>query len=408
MRRIAIALAMVPLALFAQKSEEQKYMRSSLCMMMVEDRLKLDANSYNKQIEEVFKELPIPNRFNDHGLGARVISFANSKDQLANITAFGKDKQIAKRMVSKWFGRKKDTGFNTELLRERGLYSATKIDVKLARQNTRGMAMLEDLGENLIGHTYWLVNDIKYVDRSKGGQTIGAIWEAVRKTSDAVESVGSKNKTTSSGDDNDALTNLVTSVEGFSVKVKSYLFRLKWNDEVAGKFYVDYYTEDPEGEADKLKAFREDTDLFTLEYVGMVDHTSSNISAMGLRNAEDMIRKATARSLDKSLADLQHNFADFRIKAPLVSVSPLKAYVGLKEDINKDSRYEVLETVKDERGITRYKRVGVIKPVKGKIWDNQYMADQEPDNKQAQLDGTEFEKVSGGEFRTGMLIREFK
>ena len=121
-----------------------------------------------------------------------------------------------------------------------------------------------------------------------------------------------------------------------------------------------------------------------------------------------MIRKATARSLDKSLADLQHNFADFRIKAPLVSVSPLKAYVGLKEDINKDSRYEVLETVKDERGITRYKRVGVIKPVKGKIWDNQYMADQEPDNKQAQLDGTEFEKVSGGEFRTGMLIREFK
>lgn len=79
----------------------------------------------------------------------------------------------------------------------------------------------------------------------------------------------------------------------------------------------------------------------------------------------------------------------------------------MKEDITQDSRYEVLEQVINDKGITSYKRVGVIKPVAGKIWDNRFMAVEEG-AENATLGFTTFEKVSGGDFYPGMLIREIK
>ena len=46
----------------------------------------------------------------------------------------------------------------------------------------------------------------------------------------------------------------------------------------------------------------------------------------------------------------------------------------------------------------------MIKPVKGKIWDNRFMAEYEDDANG--LTETEFEVVSGSGFYPGMLIRE--
>lgn len=79
----------------------------------------------------------------------------------------------------------------------------------------------------------------------------------------------------------------------------------------------------------------------------------------------------------------------------------------MKEDVTEESRYEVLERQTNEQGKIEYKRVGVIKPVKNKIWDNRYMA-MEEGIIEAALNGTEFQKVSGGDFYQGMLIREIK
>ena len=92
-------------AVLAQTDESQKYMRGSLCMMMVEH----PTLEYNKDIEQVFEKMDIPERFNSHDLGVRIIRFANDKDQQANITIFAKDNQLGKKFVSKWFGRNKVT-----------------------------------------------------------------------------------------------------------------------------------------------------------------------------------------------------------------------------------------------------------------------------------------------------------
>lgn len=383
----------------AQADENYKYMRGSLCIMMVEHPIL----EFNDQIEQVFEKLPIPNRFNSHDLGVRILSFPNNDNQLANLKIFSNENQLAKRMVSKWFSRDKNTGsFNTDLLRERGHYSATKIDVKTALAQQRGMSVLEDLGENLIGHTYWVVNDIQYVNQ---GNFFKSLKDVANVTKEITGNSTTKLESQLGIDFEDTAIELMDKVKGFRVKITSHLFRLKWNEEISNTFYNAYYTETPNEDQEKVNGFKQDQNLFSMEYIGSVTSTSSKTSISGVTTNEQMIRKVCARALDKNIAELQHQFADFRIKAPLISVEPLKAYVGMKEDINEKSRYEVLEAVPDDRGVTTYKRVGLIKPIKGKIWDNRYMADEEKTN-EAGLNGTYFEVVSGKDFYPGMLIRE--
>ena len=81
------------------------------------------------------------------------------------------------------------------------------------------------------------------------------------------------------------------------------------------------------------------------------------------------------------------------------------AHIGVREDVTEDTRFEVLEIGETPDGRTTYKRVAVIKPKKGKIWDNRYMAEFE-EHKGGLLKATEFELVSGSITPTACLIRE--
>ena len=128
---------------------------------------------------------------------------------------------------------------------------------------------------------------------------------------------------------------------------------------------------------------------------------------MGIKEDEPevMVRKACQRAIDENIVDLQRNFESFRIKTPLVSVEPLTAYIGMKEGVDEKCKYEVLEVIEMEDGSHKYNRVGVIEPIKGQIWDNRYMAEEEG-APGATLGCTTFKKVKGKDFAKGMLIRE--
>lgn len=405
---VSVVLLMAAAHPLSAQEEAYRYMRGSLCMMMVENPL----SEYKPEIKAVYEAMDMPNRFNDHRFGkVRVIKFPNRADMVRNLQTFAKENEIGKRLVGKWFGHNKAAeAFNTDEVRERGLDNATKIDIAEALKTIRGKAMLEDMGENLISHTYWVVTDFDYRSHKNAiniaTDAIKVMEGGLKVASGGLNKVGTMLK-----DDKDNLSHSVGDLfedyEGFKMKVKSYLFRLDWNEEIANTFYTQYYTEDAQQDADKLQAFKNDKSLFNVTFVGQMESSSTKVSAFGLKTKEQLIDKICRRALDKNLAELQHKFADFRIKAPLVSTTPLKAYVGMKEDITPQSRYEVLVPQKDERGITKYKRMGVIKPVKGQIWDNQYMADLEG-TEASKLDATYFETVSGGNFAEGMLIREIK
>ena len=120
-----------------------------------------------------------------------------------------------------------------------------------------------------------------------------------------------------------------------------------------------------------------------------------------------MVRKACQRAIDENIASLQNEFEEFRVKTPLVSNTPLTAFIGMKEGITDDSRFEVLEVIENEDGSREYKRVGIIRPIRALIWDNRFMAAEEG-AATAGLGRTTFKKESGGDFMPGMLIREIK
>lgn len=412
MREIKAVLFILFLCLFssvsyAQQEEDFRYMRGSLCMMMVENPL----SEFKPEIKAIYEKMEIPNRFNDHRFGkVRVIKFPNRTDMEKNLEVFAQENQLAKRLVSKWFGHNRPYDpFSTDLLRERGLDNATVIDIRGAMRTVRGKARLEDMGENLISHTYWVVTDFEYKNHKSFFTTLTDVIK-VAEGGMKVYAGGLDQLDTMLKNENgagEALSSLFDEYSGYKMIATSYLFRLKWNEETASIFYMDYYTEDSQNDRDKLTAYKDNRSLFTMEYVGKVVNTSTKMSVFGLKTKEELIAKICTRALDKNLAELQHKFSDFRIKAPLVSTRPLKAYVGMKEDISMKSRYEVLLPMEDERGITTYKRIGIIKPIKGKIWDNQFMAKLE-NTSASSIDATYFEKVSGGDFAPGMLIREIE
>ncbi len=385
----------------APERDEMDYRRSSLYSIMVSH----NAAKYHKEIESVFSSIPIPEKFDNHDLSVKIINTADKKTSTeAVVRQFLTKNNVARRMVGRWFDRDPETGeCDMDLISERGLYDATYFDVELAKMSQRGYGMLSDAGEELINNTFVIVNDIRYRDRNQTAQIVGGIFKALG----SIAAAYTGNSNYSSIGDN--MGDLVSNIKGFGVNVTTYLYRLEWNDEIARDFYTNQYVARGQQDSVRRDAFTA-SDNYRLTYVGERSVTSGNISMKGV-NAYDpvqMIRKVCTRAIDESIVALQRDYDEFKIKTPIFSVEPtITAKVGLKEGVAEKNRYEVLERVINNDGKTEYRRVGVIEPVKGQIWDNRYMALEE-EAIGAELNATTFKKVSGGDFYPGMLIREIK
>ena len=389
---------------YAQNNKEvDAYRRSSIYTILINH----EEQKYATEIRNAFVSLPVPDKYNDHNLSVKVLTMsgklkdAKSDEENEEITEFLNNNKVASRLVGKWFNRDIFTGeCNSDLVKERGLYDANTYDVIMAEKSARSMALLQDSGEDLIGNTFVLVNDIRYVDKEKTGKAIGGALRILG----ALASIASGVDVT---DLTDNLGSMMETLKGFKVKVNTFLYQLVWDEEIMMDFYTTMYSNGPDNE--KVKVFENRRGDFKLKYVGKVESKGGDVSFMGVNLDEpiNMVRKACQRALDENIADLQQEFEAFRTNSPLISVEPLKAHVGLKENVTAGSRFEVLQAIEDETGKRTYKRVGVITPEKDQIWDNRYMALEEG-AANASIGATTFKKVSGGPFYQGMLIREIK
>jgi hypothetical protein len=407
--------------LFAQKSQQEiKYKRSSLYTLMVSD----DVAENSEVIETTFKSSLIPEKFNDHIIDARIIPKIDTtqiviiaeetpekKGLLSKIPKFGnknkgKDEKlqiaiynfldsnsVAKAMVAKWFNRSDQGGFKMDLISDRGSYNASDLDIKISKNKERGSALLADAGEALINNTFVIVNDFRYTNKEEvAAQAKGILSTVSSYTANSDVSLAAD--ATSAGAD--------VFGKGYVVKTKAYLYKLVWNDEIAGIFYNDFWTEDNSIDIERKKAF-EKTDIFKLELVGEETAWADvQSTVLTQKSNDDLIAMATIRAVDNVIAKLQRKYEVFRTKSPLLSGDPLAAKIGLKEGLEKGDKYEVLEQVLNKNGLTEYKRVGVIKVDKDHIWDNRFMAEEETtsDIKYTTFSG------SKNKYYAGMLIRQ--
>lgn len=415
---IFAAAVLLPLTLSAQSSDSAlQYRRSSMYSFMISHPdLKMD-----DEIVNAFMLLETPDKYNNHDLSVKCVTTPSSNkkdDLLRDVDEYLQRNDIAKRLVSKWFLRSKETGgFDPSLVMSRGMYGATAMDIEAAAQSKRGIDALGDKGYEMISNTFVIVNDITYVDHEKNADIAAGVLSIIGGIAAGV-----------TGDDNNIVTSLSTlgamvstMIAGFTVKTTSYLYQLDWNDEVANYFYEHYYYDKPGTDALSQAAFAADTLIplkkaayeadsttFKLKYIGKYMAKSAKPVLRGLYNPEDVFRKVCARAIDNNVMELQKEFDQFKVKVPLISTEPLTAYIGMKEGVTPKSKYEVLVPVFDEvTGKYKYNRRGVIRPVPGKIWDNRYMANEE-EAAGSEFNATTFEVVSGMNFTPGMLIREIK
>lgn len=387
------------LPLFANNKEEGNidYRRSSVYSVLINNT----DQKFADEIKEQFLNIPISDKYNDHNLSVKVVNVAKKGKFKDSIDVFIDKNYIGSRLVAKWFERDILTGeCSMDLIKSRGLYDATELDKELAKRTPRGMAMLEDAGEELIGQTFLLVNEINYIDKSKTSNAIGTGFRILGSVAGAFIGVDLSDVVDLFGD-------MIESIKGFKVKIKTRLYQLDWNDEVAKAFYTLYYSSKPDEE--KRLAFEQNRDKFKMKFVGEIESSGSTTSFMGINEDEPMmmVRKACQRAIDDNIADLSMKHEPFRIKAPIMSVDPtITVQIGLKEGITKDSKFEVLEA-QEKEGRIEYKRIGVIKPVESKIWDNRFMAAEEGAYG-ADFGATTFVRESGKDFYPGLLVRQIE
>lgn len=220
MKKIAIVIALAGLSamqVYAQKESVVEYRRSSLYSLLINH----DDQKFAKEISDVFLKIPTPDKYNDHNLSVRVVSMDSKLKDTEVIEDFVERNNIASRMVARWFDRDPQTGIcDTELVKERGLYNASEFDKELAARSKRGIAMLEDAGEDLISNSFLVVNDIRYIDREKTGKAIGTAFRILGAVADAA--LG----TNSFSDLGDSMGDMMETLKGFKVNVGTHLYQL--------------------------------------------------------------------------------------------------------------------------------------------------------------------------------------
>ena len=382
-----------------QQPQDLQYRRSSICSFLIS---RADQSMYDK-IQEKYLEIPTPDQYNNHDLSIRILNVDKKGNYADSISQWLDDNRIASRLVAKWFDRDIFTGqCDMALVQQRGLYNATVFDKELAARSSRGQAMLADAGEELIGNTFVLVHEAHYIDNANRSQNVSTGLKIFGALAGGIIGVDVSDLFDSLGD-------LAATFKGFRVKFHTSLYQLVWDDETAATFYKDMYAINPDDEG-KRKAFEENRGRFKLKFIGDVESSGSQNSFLGIseEHPDIMIRKACQRAIDDNVRDLQHNFEVFRVKSPVTEVNgkEVKVPIGLKEGVNEESEYEVLEA-NEKDGRIEYKRIGTIVPVKDKIWDNRFMALEEGAYG-ADLNATTFTVKSGSTPYPGVLVRQMK
>lgn len=405
-----------------------KYRRSSLYSLLI----KHSAFPYAAEIDSAFMAMPMPDKFNDHNLMLRSFESSAVKMKKAgkakdennenDSNNFLVGNQVAKLLVAKWFHRDPYTGaFDMSLIQERGFYDASQLDIANAQETTKGLSALGDAGEDLIGKTFIIINDITFVDKGENSAK-AAGW--IKLAGGIAGQLTGNKDIQALGDVASAATN---EIDGFAVNITTYLWKLVWNQEIAATFYGDYWNDG--SDAARKTAF-ENSDIFRIEYVGKTTTSAANLASKSFskKSKSQQMLRVCARAVDKSIVELQREYEDFKVNVPIYKIAAdgktVEVQIGLKEGINEKSQLEVLMPIENEDGTIKYDKIGMIQPIKGQIWDNRFGAleeaqemaasdekrskDEEAANlESALLTSTTFKVLSGAnKIVPGCLVRE--
>ena len=389
-----LVLLALPLKLAAQdiafSSDKEEYRRSSLCLILLTHKDK----KYAEEMERIFKEFPMPARYNEHNIvGFRCIS-VRGKQSKAGIEKMLKQMKIGQKLVERWFNRNESTGaMDMDLIHDRGGYGAMYADYERAKETVRGTSLLRDEGVELLHSTFVLVCDIDYIDKAKragwaalgmGLLSLGMQVGSAVSYSQAQSAYARGDYRTARSKESSArawnagslatagASRIVADIGGFRVKLNAYLFKLNWDDEMTERMYSNYWVDETTSaqEADtRRRQFENDANLFTMKFVGQYKATSSKTILRSWKNEDEVIKDVCYRCVAKGVKELSKKFVVFRPRTPYYFEGKyMYSHIGTKEDVRYGKKYEIVQRTKDKKGNINYKKVGLA--TAGTPWNN--------------------------------------
>lgn len=363
---------------------------------------------------KIFASIPIPNQFNDHNLGTRVIDFdilaANltdsdkeaaakdgfegkkkSKFNVGNIAKsaagistegseinasfdevapavmhkYFKDNNVAELIIARWYdyAPESENHWGVGTIVDRGNYNFSDVDLQEAANDLSKSTKINDTAFEMIGNTFIMVTNLRFRSyQAIVAETQGAVTTLGGSNLGGIASLAGAAASAAAGD-------------GYTIQAVSSLYHLIWNDDINQRFGIEILEKNATLE-DLIKA-----GFCKLEYLG-TEKSSSNIrqSLFSEKPISDLIQRATARAIDEAIIKLQNNHEQFRTALPVIGGDgngTIYARIGTKEGLNEKDEYEILEKQEDSNGRSFYKSVGTVKPIKGKIWNNAFGAAEE-------------------------------
>ena len=371
-----------------RSSDADHYRRSSLCLILLAHSDK----QYAEAMTRVFSSFPMPARYNNHNIDDVRVVRVRGKQEREDVERILLENNVSRRLVERWFNRDRHTGFmNLDLIHERGGFGAFHDDYLRAQRTVRGTDMLREEGIELLENTYVLVCDMDYHDRSKDFRwgafaaglvsvatgAIGAEYEYQAAVDEANGNYSSANRNR-----NNALiynsvslgagvgAAVLSDVGGFSVKIKAYLYHLKWDsyttDYIYNHCWIDSRTSKHEAMA---RNRRWQTMTFPLEYLGKYQAKSGKTILRSWSNEDEVILDVCRRAVDKGINKLCKKYPVFRPRTPFIAGNGvIYSHIGTKEDVVPGAKYEIVRRERDRRGRLRYRRVAEVRALS--VWNN--------------------------------------
>jgi hypothetical protein len=251
------------------------------------------------------------------------------------------DYKVGQQILSVWFNRQPDGSFNVERLKERGLFNANDNDYMVASASKRGESSLMDMGLQLVNQSYVLVFDY---------YGIKSMAQSYQKSETPEEK---------------------RIMNGFQSELQTFLLKLDFNDSVAAVFFQKYWTtpDDPNREA-KAAEFEKAGFPFIFKKRQYTTATATQYNPGQLlapkvqKTDEQLMGDMVKMSLESILTSVENQDQNFRVKAMVSDVKPIRAKIGNKEGLKFDQRYFVMENQTNAKGEVTSKRVAVVKSMK--------------------------------------------
>ena len=379
---VLIVFAAFPYLLAAQTAKNyvsSEYDRNSLTFIGLD---------YNENLSEpvikVLAKQTAPDKYYDNSIPENIIKTGVKRDSMLGfpvpateqqLVRWLNDHKVGQQILSVWFNRQPDGSFNVDKLKERGLFNANDNDLLVASASKRGESSLMDMGMELVNRSYVLVFDYY------GIMSMAQSYQKQETPQDK------------------------RIMNGFQSELQTFLLKLDFSDSVAANFFQKYWTspDDPQRDA-KVAAFEKAEFPFQFMKRQYTSATATQynpgqvLAPKVQKTDEEMIDQMVKMSIESILTTVENQKQEFRVKAMVSDVRPIRAKIGKKEGLKFDQRYFVMENQTNSKGEITSKRVAVIKSMK--VVDNRKVTS-------GQTEPSAFYQIAGGKVdNMGMFLQQ--